>query len=63
MLHRRTLALRLAPLRESLCKWYDPHNPWGKLYRQKYTVFLEDGRKKPSTMLNAINKYEVSVVI
>ena len=34
-----------------------------KLYKQKYTPFLGDGRKKPSTMLNAINKYEVSVVI
>lgn len=62
MLHRRTLALRLAPLHESLCKWYDPHNPMGKLYRQKYTEFLGDGRKKPSTVLDALNKYAVSGV-
>ena len=63
MLHKKTLALRLAPMRESMCKWYDPKNPMGKLYRQKYTVFLGDGRKKPSTILNAINKYAVSVVL
>ena len=63
MLHNRTLALRLAPLHESLCKWYDPHNPMGKLYRQKYTEILGDGRKKNSTVLDALNKYAVSGVI